>query len=316
MRRTRRTACFLAAALGTASVAAAIASQAPPSVSSNQRFRTSIELIAVNATVTNTEGHLVTGLPGDAFELYEDGVRQEITQFSNERVPVSLGMLLDISDSMFGRRIEDAESAVEHFLLELLRPEDEFFVMAFNHRPRALTGWTRDADTVRRAMSGLRASGGTAAYDAIVQSLPVIAKRSRERAALVLISDGADTASDATLRDIRSALLRSDAFVYAIAIDSPERQPINTRINPAALREITSQSGGSTEIVQSSTELATATARIAEELNSQYMLGYSSQHASDGQYHSIRVRIAGMDYRVRSRNGFVAPTSSGILPRP
>jgi hypothetical protein len=75
-------------------------------------------------------------------------------------------------------------------------------------------------------MSGLRPSGGTAAYDAIVQSLPVIAKRSRERAALVLISDGADTASDATLRDIRSALLRSDAFVYAIAIDSPERQPI------------------------------------------------------------------------------------------
>jgi hypothetical protein len=105
VRRTRRTASFLAAALGTASVAAAIAAQAPPSVSSNQRFRTSIELIAVNATVTNTEGHLVTGLPGDAFELYEDGVKQEITQFSNERVPVSLGMLLDISDSMFGRRI-------------------------------------------------------------------------------------------------------------------------------------------------------------------------------------------------------------------
>jgi VWFA-related protein len=188
--------------------------------------------------------------------------------------------------------------------------------MAFNHRPRVLTGWTREADIVRRAMSGLRPSGGTAAYDAIVQSLPLIAKRSRERAALVVISDGADTASDATLRDIRSALLRSDAFVYAVAIDSPDRQPINTRVNPSALREITAESGGHTEIVQSSMDLAAATARIAEELNSQYLLGYTSSHAADGQYHSIRVRAGGMDYRVRARNGYVAAAGSAALSRP
>src|SRR5205823_14532219 len=106
----------------------------------------------------------------------------------------------------------------------------------------------------------------------------------RERAALLLISDGADTASGATLRDVRSALVRSDAFTYAIAIDSPEPRPINTRVNPTALREITDDSGGRTEIVHTTADLIEATARIAEELNNQYVLGYSSPRGSDGQF--------------------------------
>ena len=105
---------------------------------------------------------------------------------------------------------------------------------------------------------------------------------------------------------MRSALLRSDAFVYAIALDSAERHAINTRVNPTALREITDDSGGRTEVVQSSADLADATSRIAEELNSQYLLGYTSSHGADGEYHSIRVRVRGGEYKVRARNGYVA----------
>ena len=105
---------------------------------------------------------------------------------------------------------------------------------------------------------------------------------------------------------MRSALLRSDAFVYAIAIDSPERQAINTHVNAQALRELTTETGGHTEIVQTSSDLATATARIALELNSQYVLGYTSPKGADGQFHSIRVRTTAGDYRVRARNGYVA----------
>ena len=121
-----------------------------------------------------------------------------------------------------------------------------------------------------------------------------------------IISDGADTASDATLRDVRAALLRSDAFVYAIAIDSPEAaMPINTRVNPAALNEITSQSGGRTEVVHDAEGLLAATAHIAEELNSQYVLGYSSPKSTDGKFHSIRVSMRDPAMRVRARNGYV-----------
>ena len=287
-------------------VAAALWVQPPAVVPNLKPFKAGVELTSLTATVTDKDGHLITGLGKEAFELYEDGVRQEVTQFTNERVPIGLGVLLDISDSMFGRRIADARIAVDRFLFTLLDEQDEFFLVAFNHKARVLTEWTRAHDEVTGALAALKPSGGTSIYDAIVEAMPIVEHRHRARAAIVIISDGADTASTATLRDVRTALMRSDAFVYAIAIDSPDPQPINTRVNPQALREITNESGGSTEIVQSSGDLDAATARIAEELNSQYMLGYSSTHGADGKFHSIRVRVAGSDYRVRARNGYVA----------
>ena len=292
-------------------MAIAAASAQTPLVRADRPFRSGIELTSLTATVTDAEGRPVTDLDRSAFEVYEDGSRQDITQFTRDRVPVGLGVLLDTSDSMFGQRIQDARAIVDRFLFELLDASDEFFILAFNHTPKTLTGWTHTPGEVRRALSGLRPFGGTAAYDAVVDSLPMIERRSRQRAALLIISDGADTASSATIRDVKSALLRSDAFVYAIAIDSPERQAINARVNAEALREITSQSGGRTEVVRDSAELAEASARIADELNHQYVLGYTSTHGADGQYHSIRVRVHGSDYRVRARNGYVATPVRG-----
>ena len=160
------------------------------------------------------------------------------------------------------------------------------------------------------ALAQLRPTGSTAIYDAVAAALPTIASRERERAAIVIISDGADTASDTTLHDLRTELLRTDAFIFAVAIDSPEPQPINTRVNPAALSEITNQTGGHTEVVHDSAEIAAATARIAEELNSQYVVAYASPHPGDGKYHSIRVHMVDPRYRVRARNGYVA----GVRP--
>jgi VWFA-related protein len=277
-----------------------------PAFRDPRTLRSSVEVTVVTATVVDADGHPVPDLPRDAFEIYEDGARQAITQFTRDRVPIGLGVLLDISDSMYGRRIQDARAAVDRFLFDLLDPADEFFVMAFNHAPHALTGWTREQLEVQRALAGLKPSGGTAIYDAIVSAMPLVEHRNRQRAALLVISDGADTASTATLRDVRSALLRSDAFVYAIAIDSPDHRAINTRVNPQLLREITSESGGRTEVVERTADLEQATARIAAELNSQYLLGFTSPKGADGQFHSLRVRITTGDYRVRARNGYVA----------
>jgi VWFA-related protein len=295
---------LIVACAASALIAARLVAQQP--VTDDRVFQSGVEITSLTATVTDRDGHPVTGLTRDAFEVYEDGVRQTITQFTRERVPIGLGVLLDISDSMFGKRMDDARAAVDKFLFELLDPADEFFLMAFNHRPHPLTGWTREQGDVRHALAGLRPSGGTAIYDAILDALPLIEKRNRQRAAILVISDGADTASTATMRELRPALHRSDAFVYAIAIDSPERQPINTRVNAAALREITAENGGRTEIVQNSAQLDEAAARVAEELNSQYVLGYTPPRGADGLFHSLRVRIAGADYRVRARNGYVA----------
>ena len=272
----------------------------------NRVLRSGVELVAITATVRDSEGRLVTGLGRDAFEVYEDGERQTVTQFTSERVPISLGLLLDTSDSMFGQRIKDARAAVEYFLFDLLDRDDEYCALSFNHQPHVMTGWTSTPDVMRHALDSVRPWGGTAVYDAVVASLPMIARRSRERAALLIISDGADTASDASLRAVHASLVRSDVFVYAIAIDSPDRRPINAGANPTALREITDDSGGRTEVVRSSAELAAAAAGIADELNHQYLLGYASSRGADGKFHSIRVRVPAADYRVRARTGYVA----------
>jgi len=271
-------------------------------------LRSSIEVTVVTVTVRDPDGRLIPDLPADAFTIYEDGLAQTITQFTHDRVPVGLGLRLDVSDSMFGQRIKDACAAVQRFLFELLSQEDALFVMTFNHAPNLLTPWLTpgESGSVRTALDALRPSGGTAIYDTVIAAMGVIDHRPRDRAALVVISDGADTASDASLRDVRSALLRTDAFIYAVAIDSPLRQAINTRVNPQALSEITNQTGGHTEVVHDMADLAAATGRIAEELNSQYVMGYSSPHPGDGKYHSIRVRVNRDGYKIRSRNGYVS----------
>jgi VWFA-related protein len=118
-----------------AAAAVHILAQNPP-IKDSRTFESGIEITSITATVIDREGHPVTGLAREAFEVYEDGVLQTVTQFTRERVPIGLGVLLDISDSMFGKRMDDARAAVDKFLFELLDPADEFFLMAFNHRPR------------------------------------------------------------------------------------------------------------------------------------------------------------------------------------
>jgi Ca-activated chloride channel family protein len=294
-----------------AGLAAAAALAAQPPLRDPRVYRSAIALTSVTATVVDADGRLVTGLTRDEFQVFEDGERQEVTQFTGDRVPVSLALLLDTSDSMYGRRLQEARAAVERFLFTFLDPADEFALVAFNHSPRLLTAWTRDTAAVGGALGSLLPTGGTAAYDAIAAALPLFEVRQQPRAALVIISDGADNASDATLRDLRSLLLRSDVFVYALAVDPPGGRAINVRANPQALREVTAQSGGRTEVVRTTADLVEATARIAQELNSQYLLGYVSPHGADGRYHSIRVRVTRPGHRVRARNGYVADRPAG-----
>ena len=155
-------------------------------------------------------------------------------------------------------------------------------------------------------MAALKPFGSTALYDAVLTALPMMNTRTKQRASVLIISDGADTASDAALREVRSALIRSDAFVYAIAVDPPAKRAINETVNVAALNEITGGSGGNTELVHQTADLVAATARIADELNSQYVLGYYSPLPLDGSYRSIRVRATNPEYRVRARRGYIA----------
>jgi Ca-activated chloride channel homolog len=273
------------------------------------QFRSNVLTVPVTVTVVDGSGRLVTGLTLNDFEVYEDGEPQRVTTFTNERVAVSLGVLLDASDSMRGQKITDAGAAVEHFVADLLRGEDEAFIGLFNHRPRLAAAWTRPPSSLKNLLGEVKPNGGTAIYDAVAQSAEMFDRRSRPRAALVVISDGADTASDRSLQQARDAVVRRDAFVYAIAIDAPGAAA-STRVNPAALRDLTGPTGGYTEVVREAADLGPATQRIAEELNSQYTVGYAPSRPLDGAWRAIRVRVKGRSLLVRARQGYVAERGS------
>ncbi len=281
--------------------------QAAQPVRADRPFRTGAELVPTAVTVRDGNGRLVTGLGRDDFEVQEAGTTQPVTQFTGERVPVSLALVLDVSDSMRGPRMDDARAALTHFVEALLDPEDEAALVLFHHAARVVSPWTTDRELIREALDAARPTGGTAIYDAVNAALPLLKDRAHPRGAIVLVSDGADTASDTTVTELKQALARSDVFLYGIAVDTPNARSA-TRINPQVFVELSAQSGGYAEVVTSTADIAPATERIAEELNHQYMLGYSpltKGSPSGGRYRAIRVTVSGGGYRVRARRGVV-----------
>ena len=307
-------------------------------------FKSSVDLVSVNATVTDGSGHFVPNLRLEDFTLDEDGERQTITQFEAERVPVSLGIVLDTSGSMGGEKMEAAREAIRRFVYDLLGQTDEMFLYRFDSRPILVQGWTEDRTRLVRALGGVRPAGGTALYDAVAEAIPLAASGTRRKKALVVISDGNDTNSDIEVDEVRQLIRESEVMVYAIGIDGsgavasrspvpqiprwplpgggpiqipwPGRRPttpapaprpgMNDRVNERALRMLTDDSGGRTEIIGGARDLDAATAGIASELSQQYFLGYVSSRPKDGRWHNITVQVRRGNYHVRARKGFVA----------
>lgn len=313
------------------------------------RFRTGVELINVTATVTDSRGRFVPGLEKEDFLLYEDDELQTISHFSNERVPVSLGIVLDTSGSMEGKKMAAALEALDRFLFDLLGPDDEIFIYSFSYQPRLVHGWTNDRDSLTRAMRRIRPRGGTALYDAVADAVPMAEEGYHRKKAVVVISDGNDTNSETDVRDVQQLIRESEVLVYAIGIDgnggsrvrigrgssiprTPFPFPVPTgggggrspfpapsgwptggrsvgsddRVNVSALRDLTDDSGGRTEIIRDTQDLERATAGVANELSQQYYLAYPAPGHDDGQWHAIDVEVRNSRHRVRARRGYVA----------
>ena len=332
-------------------IAALLAATAVAGAQSQEgfRFRSGVDLVNVTATVTDDDGRFVSGLRREDFTVYEDGTLQDVSHFSNDRVPVSLGLLLDTSGSMSAEKMAAARTAIDRLIYDLLDKDDELFLVEFATNARLTQGWTTDRRLISRGVREASAAGGTAIYDAVATAIPTAQAGTHRKKALLVISDGNDTNSSTSVGALRQQIRESDVLVYALGIDGsgrrsgdvirppvqipfpvplpfpggrrpdPGRPPIGggggattfpsapgDRVNADALRQITDDTGGRTEIVRGSEGLGSATARIADELSKQYYLGYSSSTERDGQWHSIRVSVRDRRLTVRARRGYIA----------
>ena len=305
-------------------------------------FRSGVELINVTATVTDGDGRFVSGLRRDDFIVYEDGEAQEIAHFSNERVPVSLGIALDASGSMTADKMSSARAAIDRFIYDLLGPDDELFFLQFASRPDVIQEWTRDRRAISRAVGRVSPAGGTALYDAIADALPLASIGEHPKKSLLVISDGNDTSSRTSPGELRKMIRESEVLVYALGVDGVQqmsrRRPTTRvpvplpfpipgrgpgrrlppiiggnpigwtaeRVNADALHDITDDTGGRTEILRRFGDLDAATARLADELSKQYSLGYVSPGQRDGRWHTIRVEVKDRRLAVRARKGYIA----------
>ncbi len=313
------------------------------------RFKSGVEFVNVTATVTDGNGRFVSGLRQEDFTVYEDGQLQEVSHFSADRVPVSLGIALDASGSMSPEKLAAARAAIERLIFKLLDQEDELFFVEFATRAELTQGWTTNRQLISDALNRVNPVGGTALYDAVAEALPTAQEGRNRKKALLVISDGNDTNSQIGVNALRQKIRESEVLVYALGVDSTGKEtsrvitppvfppsipfpfpggsgggrrrypPIGggggstswprspgERVNADALRQITDDTGGRTEIVRGFDGLDSATARIADELSKQYFLGYTSSVDKDGRWHSIRVTVRDRNLNVRARRGYVA----------
>jgi Ca-activated chloride channel family protein len=347
---------FAVAAAVLALVVSFHAQQTPTQTPGNSeppiRFKSGVELINVTATVSDASGRFVPGLTQDDFIVYDDDQRVEITHFNAERVPVSLGIALDSSGSMYGEKMSAARGAIARFVDDLLERDDELFLYRFSNYPELVQGWTHDRRDIVEPLARIFPNGATALYDAVARALPLAQRGQNPKKALVVISDGNDTSSRTFVQDLKRQIRESEVLVYAVGIDSdeddqpvrraplppPVRIPIpapfpggprsrwpppqpqppggsgggswrsraGDHVNAEALRQITDDSGGRTDIVRDPRDLDPVTAGIADELSKQYYLGYASLGKKDGRWHAIRVEVKNRTYRVRARRGYIA----------
>src|SRR5712691_9777166 len=203
------------------------------------RFKSGIELINVTATVSDLTGRFVPGLRQEDFLVFEDDQLQAVTHFSAERVPVSLGIALDTSQSMAGEKIREARTAIDRLLEALADSQDEFFLYRFSTRPMLIQEWTAERGAISRALTNVTPLGQTAMYDAIAEAIPLAQQGRNQKKALVVISDGNDTSSRHTLAEVRRRIRESETLVYAIGVDCDgqtlSRSPLPQRRRPVPI---------------------------------------------------------------------------------
>jgi Ca-activated chloride channel homolog len=264
------------------------------------------DLVSLRVSVTDKEGRFVSGLNQGAFAVYEDGVRQEISFFSDQDSLAAVGVVLDVSASMTDEKIMRAREALRHFI-QTSHEEDEYFLIGFNERPQLLLEGVRGSEAMLARISGVEPHGNTALYDAIAFGLEQVKRSRLNKRALIVISDGEDNHSRLDTGDVKRMLREADLTVYTILIG-----PLRPRSNGGAVMDgLASATGGKSYFPGNAEMMSEAFEQVALELRRQYSIGYTpSNFVTDGKCRHIEVKVTSPPrfprLVVRSRKGYYA----------
>jgi len=277
-------------------------------------FRSGVDLVALNVTVTDPSNRYLTDLTADEFLVYEDSVKQSIAYFSRTNLSLSVALLLDSSASM-DDKMRTTQEAASGFV-QSLRPEDQAEVIDFDSRVTVLAPFTSSKPDLEKAIASVVPGGSTSLYTAVYIALRELKKTESRgtddlrRRAVVVLSDGEDTSSLVAYDEVLEAAKRSETAIYAIGIRSKDANAFGKGYGQAdyALRQLTTQTGGRVFFPSSVDELKTIYALIAQELSSQYLVGYTSTNPKrDGSWRRLNVRATRPGATARTRMGYYAP---------
>jgi len=303
--------------IAAAAVAAAIAvagQEQPPK--QQPSFRAGVDLVSLNVTV-NDGPRYVTDLTREDFSVFEDGVKQDVTFFNKANLPIALALLLDTSASM-ETKLPTAQEAAIGFAKKL-RAQDLAEVIDFDSRVSVLQNFTNSAPELEQAIRKTSAGGSTSLYNAVYIALKdlkkVVAKNVDEirRQAIVVLSDGEDTSSLLPFEEVLDLAKRSETAIYAIGLRVPELGGSGTRGFKEAefvLRQFSQETGGRAFFPNQLSDLNGVYGQIADELSSQYTVGYTSRNPKrDGSWRRVIVRVNRPNLAARTKQGYFAPTT-------
>ncbi len=276
-----------------------------------------VDLVMMYTSVFDKNGRFISGLEKEHFKVYEDGVSQQISSFSQEDIPISMGIIIDTSSSM-DDKIEQVNRAA-HAFIQANNRQDEVFLVGFNDEVELLQPFTNDIDEITDALENAVITGGTALYDAIFLGVQEAGRGQKSKKAIVVITDGEDRDSVYSLNELVASIQESEVQIFMVGFlgEIPKRSLFGRWTkSPAekgrdALERIAEGTGGRAYFPEDISEIHNIVSEIAHELRNQYSIGYvSNNHDRDGSWRRVVIRLdpdAVSDPELRYRRGYYAP---------
>jgi Ca-activated chloride channel homolog len=271
------------------------------------------DLISFNVTVTDIYGRFVSGLKKDAFSVFEENQKQQISFFSDDDAPLSIGIVFDLTGSMSGDKVKRAKDALSHFFETSLDKDEYFLITLQNGRAFLTLDRTRDSKAVLDKLTFVQTRGNTAFYDAVYLAAERVQRGAYPKRAVLVISDGQDNNSRYTFNDLRKMLKESDVAIYSVGIEESGNGSLAME-GSGILDEISGVSGGKAFFPRSNAEMDDIFEQIALELRHQYSIGYRPPNfVNNGKWRRIKVKVLpprGLPRLfVRSKEGYFAITN-------